>query len=151
MKKQFYFALLLMFSLSVLRTPLMAQDQIPAALQSAVTELFPNAKDIEWDNQADEYTVYLMDKAYNVEITFDDNNKWELINTYQSFEDLPEAAQIYLAENHNTSEFNNVIHMRTPTRTMFLVNFETETQMINLAFDEQGNLIEKQVEDIDGE
>jgi Putative beta-lactamase-inhibitor-like, PepSY-like len=151
MKKQFYFALLSVFMLSALQTPLQAQDKMPAALQSAVTELFPGATDIDWDKQEDEYTVYLMDKAQNIAIKFDEDFQWSFTNTFQSFDDLPEAAQSYLADNHNSSEFNSVVHMKTPTQVMYLVSFETETQMINLAFDVEGNLIEKQVEDIDGE
>ena len=152
MKKYFLFAALAIVFLAGTATPSLAQTKLPENVRLAVETLYPDGEQIEWDNEDgdDEGVVYLINNDSSVEITFDKEGSWGLITTYIGTDDLPAEAQSYLSENYPKNDFSVVLEVKSPTKTSYLVNFETETNLISLSFDESGKLIEKQVEDIDG-
>ncbi|MFK7807760.1 MAG: hypothetical protein AB8F74_08195 [Saprospiraceae bacterium] len=149
MKKNFFFVVLAMLFLAGTTAPLLAQAKLPDGVKGTVDLLYPDAEQIEWEDENDELVVYLIDEDYNVEITFDEEENWIQITTVIGESDLPSLAQTYLVENHSDTDVNNILKMRTRKSTMYFVNLETNSEIISLTFDETGNLVEKEAEDID--
>ncbi|MFT4754304.1 MAG: hypothetical protein ACI85Q_001861 [Salibacteraceae bacterium] len=127
-----------------------AQRDIPKNIEELIDDLYPDAAQIQYESDGDDRTIYLLDNGEDVEIIFQENEGWFQITTYVSFENLPKAARGFIEEEYpDQKDYTTIIRVKTRTDTGYTVNFETDLKMINLTFDESGNLLEREVDDID--
>ncbi len=127
-----------------------AQTEMSKNIKNLIEKLYPNAEDIEYDYEDSDRTVYLLNNGEDVEITLTEDGNWLQITTFISFQNLPKSAQFFISETYEDQEdFTVIIRLKTKANTRYYVSFEADLKMISLTFDESGNLLEREVDDID--
>lgn len=150
MKKSFFGSCLIVLCISLQGITLAAQENaIPETVQTTFDKLFPNATEVDWEQDGEEYLAGFENADFSfVEVTIFEDGTWQQTVTSLSAEELPTAAQTYIEEEFTVETYYNISKIETAKETLYLVNFETTTQSVSLRFDTDGNLIEKEVEDL---
>ena len=149
MKKSFLVFSLVVAIISLQGINLMAQDEeVPTAVQATFNTMYPAATDIFWEQDGEEYLATFTQDEYSVDATFFEDGTWQQSITGLEVEDLPTAAIALLKKDFKIESYYNVSKIEVPDNVQYSVNFETDTQYVNLIFDTTGQLVDKQVEDL---
>lgn len=149
MKKSLLFFSLVIAIISFQGITLSAQDEeVPTAIQATFNTMYPEVTDVYWEQDGEEYLASFAKDDYAVDATFLEDGTWQQSITSLEVEDLPENAQVLLKKDFTVESYYNTTKVETPTSVEYSVNFETEKQYVNLIFDTNGKLIDKQVEDL---
>ena len=125
-------------------------DDVPKSVLTTFNNKYPNAEEVDWYTDEDDYTVSFVEDSYNVEATFKANGEWRQTVTNIDEMDLPKAAGSYIAGQFGKPDyFINITRMQTPGQLQYFVSFETATKTVSLIFNEDGSLAERNEEDID--
>ena len=122
---------------------------IPAVVQATFENKYPNAIDVNWDQDGEEFLAGFEEGDYYLEVTISEDGTW--VQTFAGIflEDLPTAAQQLIKQKYVVEEYNGISKVTTPQQIRFYVNFETTKQAVSLSFDEHGKLVETEVEDFE--
>ena len=125
-------------------------DDIPKSVLTNFNNKYPNAEELDWYTDEDDYMVSFVDDTYNAEATFKANGEWRQTVTTIDELDLPKAAGNYITNQFGKPDyFINITRVQTPNQTDYFVSFETTSKTVSLIFNEHGSLVEKSEEDID--
>ncbi len=127
---------------------LSAQSGIPKAVQNTFDKLFPEATDVNWEQDGEEYLGTFETVDNIIEITILEDGTWQQTTTIMDAEGLPTVAINFIKKEFVVETYYSVSKVETPTQIRFFANFETETQTVSLQFDEDGRLLEKEIEDL---
>lgn len=127
---------------------LSAQSDVPEAVQNTFDELFPEATDVSWEQDGEEYLGTFETTDNIVEVTILEDGTWRQTTTNIDAEELPTAAIDYIKKEFVVETYYSVSKVETPAQIRYFANFETETQTVSLRFDEDGGLLEKEIEDL---
>ncbi len=150
MKKSFFGSCLIILFTSLQGIILNAQENaIPEAVQTTFKKLFPNAVDVYWEQDGAEYLAAFENADLSfVEVNIFEDGTWQQTVTSLTADELPMAAQTFINEEFTVETYYSISQVETTQETLFLVNFETLTQSVNLQFDKDGKLLEKEIEDL---
>lgn len=127
---------------------LSAQSDVPEAVQNTFDEMFPDATTVNWEQDEEEYLATFETSENNLEVSFLEDGTWKLTVTYIGEEELPTAAVDYIKKEFVVETYNSVTKRETPGDVKYFASFETEKQYVSLRFDEDGELLEKEIEDL---
>jgi hypothetical protein len=123
---------------------------VPEIVQQAFAKLYPQATDVEWEKEGNNYEVECQISKEEVSIVFD--AKGTLLETEKEIEvkALPKAVSNYLQSNLSGKKIKEASKIIMANGTVF---FEAEVDGKDYIFDENGNFvrIESEVEDGDDE
>ena len=127
---------------------LIAQETaVPEAIKTALLKKYPNASDVYWEMEYEEYIASFENADFDlIIVTFNDQGNWLQTDISLSLEKLPIPAQSAIQEEFKVENFYNINKIETPTKVFYTTSFETATQMVTLSFDEKGKVTEKDVE-----
>ncbi|GEM_PF-1902398 len=150
MKKSFFGSCLIILCISLQGITLKAQENaIPETVQTTFNKLFPSATEVDWEQDGEEYLAGFENADFSfVEVTIFEDGTWQQTVTSLSAEELPTAAQTTINDEFTVETYYNISKVETAKETLYLVSFETTTQSVSLRFDTDGNLIDKEVEDL---
>lgn len=151
MKRCLFGSCLTILFISLQGIVLFAQEEIaiPEAVQSTFDKMFPSATDVSWEHDGEEYLTGFENADFSyVEVTIFEDGSWQQTVTSVSADELPTAAQTYINDEFTVETYYSISKVETPKESVYLVNFETTTQSVSLRFDTDGNLLEKEVEDL---
>lgn len=149
MKKYFLVFSLVVAFVSIQGIRLAAQnEEVPTTVQTTFNNMYPDAIDAYWEHDGEEYLVTFTMDENSVDATFQEDGTWQQSITSIEFEDLPTAAITLLNKDFEDVNYYNISKIEVPAQVQFATNFETDTQFVNLLFDAEGKLVDKQVEDL---
>lgn len=151
MKRFFLGSCLVILCIALQGITLSAQEDmvIPEVVQATFNKLFPNATDVNWDHDGEEYLAGFENADFSfVEVTIYENGVWQQTVTSIGAEDLPTAAQTYITDEFKVETYYGISKVETAKERVYVANFETTTQSVSLRFDTDGNLLGKEVEDL---
>ncbi len=125
-------------------------DEIPQAVLATFGDMFPNAEEMDWFADEDEYAVSFAEDSYNLEANFKSNGDWIQTSKTIELDDLPTAAtKMIVAEYGKPEYFINLVQIQRPGKMYYYVSFETIKKTVTLTFDANGKMTEREEEDID--
>lgn len=141
------FCFLSLFSLVQL-VPACAQEvEVPEEVLATFEEIFPTATNVNWEENDVLYIATFTIDDYSIKATFEENGDWVETNTEIEFKDLPAAAQEYIKAEFVVEQYYSITKLEVPEEVRYFAYFETDTEGVNLTFDEDGNLVHKEIEE----
>lgn len=117
-------------------------DQLPASIQSFITEKYPNARIIEADIKNGITDVDIIDENFSKELLFGGGGEW--IST--SWDIVPSAWPIEITDALKQSDYSDyrlddVDYFETPKGDYYLLELEKGNKEVKIKMDVAGNII----------
>lgn len=123
------------------------ESEVDSMVLEVFRELYPDATDANWAQDANEYIVAFIENDYSIKATFEEDGEWLQSVTEIDFEDLPTEAQALINSKYAPEQFEHIIKVEIPEEVAYNVTFEAKKQTFILTFDEKGKLADKEIED----
>ena len=116
------------------------EQNIPQIIKNSLIEKFPNAKNVKWDKEENNFEASFKNNNIDNSILFNANGK--IIETEIAIEvnQLPKNALQYLNENFKNQKVKEAAKIITEKGNLI---YEAEIKGKDLFFDENGNFITK--------
>ncbi len=139
----------LMTFLAVQTTTANILIDVPKNVMTTFQNLYPNATDINWDKFENDYIAYFENDGNYSEATFDSTGKWLETSTSMEVEQMPDFIALYISENieEAVDYYNNITMTERPDEVRYDVSFATESYTVYLVFNEEGDLLSKEIEE----
>ncbi|MGK7397860.1 MAG: PepSY-like domain-containing protein [Candidatus Cyclobacteriaceae bacterium M3_2C_046] len=124
------------------------QDEVPDAIVSSFNREYPQATDVEWEDEGDEYEVEFEVDDIEREITY--NQQGEVVETGidVSEDELPEVITQYIAQNYSGYEIDDADEVeRQDGQTYIEVEIENNQEEVDLLFNFQGEFVQAEVDE----
>lgn len=132
----------------LLIAPTCAQEvEVPDEVLATFEEMYPNAINATWEEEDTQYTVNFEMDGSTIIAVYSEDGSWLKSETDIEFDDLPTAAQAYIKDEFVVELYHSIVKLEVPEETLYHVSLETETELVKLTFDEDGNVLEKKIED----
>ncbi len=119
-----------------------AQSDVPKSVMSTFNSMFESAEEVYWDEYDEEFLASFYFEDHNVEASFSESGKWLRTTTYLSYEELPEAARTFIEKKYPDLDYEPTgMKIQNAKGVRFSVGIETDTESIDLLFDESGKLV----------
>jgi hypothetical protein len=130
-----------------------AQD-VPAAVEEAFNQKYPDAKKVAWASEDDGYEAAFKLKGKKMEAEFDAKGNWLETDTEMKVKDLPEAVTKAIADQFPDAEIEEAERVSTPQwAEAYEVEVEWEKEgkemEMELVFSKDGKLLSKEMGDED--
>ena len=123
-----------------------AQNVVPEEVLATFDALFPEAEEVTWHNDGEEYMAFFFQDEHTLEATIHEKGDWIQTLTYLDIEELPEAAlEFILREFGRLDEYYTITKVEKSEVLLFRASFELKGQDVYLEFDENGKLLKKEV------
>jgi hypothetical protein len=142
-------ALVFLFTTSCEESELFKKKvNVPEAVKTAFNQDYPNAEDVEWEEEGENYEVEFEDGDTEMEILYDANGTLIQIETEIEVNQLPETILTYIQNNYSNPEIEDAysIWVAAEELTYYEVEIELEDEERELLFDASGNLLQEEVE-----
>lgn len=116
------------------------EQNVPQVIKKALSEKFPNAKNVKWDKEENNFEASFKNNNIDNSILFNANGK--IIETEIAIEvnQLPKNALQYLNDNFKNQKVKEAAKIITEKGNLI---YEAEIKSKDLFFDENGNFITK--------
>ncbi len=116
------------------------EQNVPQVIKKALSEKFPNAKNVKWDKEENNFEASFKNNNIDNSILFNANGK--IIETEIAIEvnQLPKNALQYLNDNFKNQKVKEAAKIITEKGNLI---YEAEIKGKDLFFDENGNFITK--------
>lgn len=116
------------------------EQNVPQVIKKALNEKFPNAKNVKWDKEENNFEASFKNNNIDNSILFNANGK--IIETEIAIEvnQLPKNALQYLNDNFKNQKVKEAAKIITEKGNLI---YEAEIKGKDLFFDENGNFITK--------
>lgn len=116
------------------------EQNVPQVIKKALNEKFPNAKNVKWDKEENNFEASFKNNNIDNSILFNANGK--IIETEIAIEvnQLPKKALQYLNDNFKNQKVKEAAKIITEKGNLI---YEAEIKGKDLFFDESGNFITK--------
>lgn len=116
------------------------EQNVPQIIKKALSEKFPNAKNVKWDKEENNFEASFKNNNIDNSILFNANGK--IIETEIAIEvnQLPKNALQYLNDNFKNQKVKEAAKIITEKGNLI---YEAEIKGKDLFFDENGNFITK--------
>lgn len=126
--------------------------KVPAQLQNAFSEKYPNVANVRWESKAGYYVADFRD-GYEASAWFAPNGEWQMTETDVPFDALPQAVKTEFGKSEYKSDpgwnVDDVDKLeRKGLETVYVIEVERQNEERDLYYSEEGVLI-KTVVDVD--
>lgn len=123
-----------------------AQTEVPSLVQAVFDSIFPEAEDVFWMEEGDEYLANFYHDEHSVETTILATGTWMQTTTYLELEELPqEALSLIKKEFGELEDYYTIAKVQQPKLLFFTAEFEVKGKSVFLKFDQAGKLTKKEV------
>ena len=127
-------------------TSVYAQTEVPEAVQATFDEMFPDAEEVFWMSEGDEYVANFYHDEHSLEASILTSGEWVQTTTYLELEELPKEALGFINKEFGTlEEYYTITKVQTPELMFFTADFEVKGKSVYLKFDNTGKLLKKEV------
>jgi hypothetical protein len=140
MKKSVMMIALIMFSFASFGQKTKEQN-VPQVIKNALHEKFPNATEVKWDKEENNYEASFKNNKVDNSILFNANGKIIETEIAITVSQLPKKALQYLNDNYKNQKVKEAAKIVTEKGTVI---YEAEIKGKDLFFDENGNFINKE-------
>lgn len=128
--------------------------KVPAQLQNAFSEKYPNVANVRWESKAG-YYVADFHNGYEASAWFTPNGEWQMTETDIPYSALPQAVKTTFEASEYKNEpgwrIDDVDKLeRIGLETVYVIEVERQNEEIDLYYSEEGVLIERIV-DVDND
>lgn len=116
------------------------EQNVPQAIKNALIERFPNAKNVKWDKEENNFEASFKNNNIDNSILFNANGKVIETEIAINVNQLPEKALQYLNDNFKNKKIKETAKIINEKGDTI---YEAEIKGNDLFFDENGNLITK--------
>lgn len=122
---------------------------VPAQLQNAFSEKYPNVANVRWESKAGYYVADFHD-GYEASAWFTPNGEWQMTETDIPYDALPQAVKTtFDASEYKKWLVDDVDKLeRKGFETIYVIEVEKQNEERDLYYSEKGDLI-KTVVDLD--
>ena len=122
-------------------------DDVPAAVKTKLSSLYPNAKKVKWEKEKEMYEAEFENSGVETSVLFDGQGAVTETEIEIPVSKLPAAATTYLAKNHAGKKVSEAAMI---TDAAGKVSYEAEVKGVgDVIFDESGSFLKNEVEDKD--
>lgn len=121
---------------------------VPSVVKQAFRQFHPQAEEVYWENRGNGYRASFYENGFSRELRFTASGEWTCLCTFLEMSELPKPVQTYLSRRFPEWETPSVV-TRVDGREkdpVFKVCFELPEGLLELSFDEKGNLLKEQLE-----
>lgn len=123
------------------------EKDVPASVKEAFKKQFPEAKEVEWNNEEGKFEASYEQNNKEMSTVFSAAGVAEETEIEIKKEELPAAALTYISQNYKDAKINETAKI---TKANGEINFEAEVKKTDLIFDANGNfLLSKDVKEED--
>jgi hypothetical protein len=140
MKKSVMMIALIMFSFASFGQKTKEQN-VPQVIKNALHEKFPNATEVKWDKEENNYEASFKNNKVDNSILFNANGKIIETEIAITVSQLPKKALQYLNDNFKNQKVKEAAKIITEKGNLI---YEAEIKGKDLFFDENGNFINKE-------
>ena len=116
-------------------------NEVPDNIMNAFNSEYPNAMDVEWEDEGDEFEVEFEMDGVEREITYDMQANIVETGIDVSEDELPENTRNYISQNYAGYEIEDADEVENNGMSYFEVELENGQQEIDLLFDMQGDFV----------
>lgn len=122
-----------------------AQLTVPVAISNQFAKQYPTANDIDWD-QDDEnnFIAYFTIGDNFAHAIFSEKGAWLKTSTFLDESALPSSISTALKKAYADGFYNDVEKIETSEKTVYKIEFETDTEVLLFLFDNEGKMISKE-------
>jgi hypothetical protein len=121
----------------------MKESDVPAAVKSGFTKLYPNSKVEKWEKENGNYEAEFDNNKVETSVVMNSNGQLMETEIEIKPSELPKAANDYVAKNLNGKKVKEAAKITDAKGT---VTYEAEVDEVDYIFDSKGNFIKKEVE-----
>ena len=125
------------------------QEEVPLHIQEKFTDEYPNATNVSWEVDGENFEVDYEDDGGSYEMLLDQSGMIISISQDIPSEVLPVQALKYLIKNFDDLETKAMQKVSTEAEYYFEVELIADGKEIELTFDDRGNLTSREEEDAD--
>lgn len=116
-------------------------DKVPDNIMNAFESEYPDATEVEWEDEGEEFEVEFEMDGVEREITYDMQANVVETGIDVSEDELPENTMNYITQNYSGFEIEDAEEVESNGKTYFEVELENDQQEIDLLFNMQGDFI----------
>lgn len=116
-------------------------EEVPDNILNAFNNEYPNAMEVEWEKEGDEYEVEFEIDEVEREITYDMQANIVETGIDVSEDELPANTLTYISENYAGYEIDDADEVENGDMSYFEVEIENDQQEIELLFNLQGDFV----------
>ena len=117
--------------------------EVPGNISDAFNQEYPNARDVEWEEEGDEFEVEFEVDNVEREITYDMQGNIVETGIEVSEDELPKVTIAYITQNYTDFKIDDADEIERNGTTYIEVEIENGKQEIELLFDVQGEFVEE--------
>lgn len=115
-------------------------SQVPAIVKTKLFLLYPQAHEIEWEKESENYVANFELMEREIDVTFDEKGKFIRSETELEVSQLPQKVKEYV-QKHYKLPIEDASKLKT---TDGKVNYEADITGVDLFFDEKGNFLREE-------
>ena len=116
--------------------------EVPESVTKSFQEKYPSAEDVSWEESDGLFIATFLEEDFYKEATFDQKGSWIETTTEITQDDLPDAINAYISSKYEDVEYYDYILLyENPHKIQYHVDFEIDTEMISLVFNENGQVV----------
>lgn len=124
------------------------ETPVPKAVMESHKKMYPTAEELIWEQEENTYLAVFDEGGFTRKATYNRKGIWQQTITSLELEELPLSIQKFLNHNYGLEEYNRIRKIEIPTVVKYFVKLEIENNTIILTFDEDGKLLEKEIESL---
>lgn len=132
-----------MFSLTFANAQKVSYKEVPTVVKSALQKSYPNAKEIKWEKEKDNYEAEFEVNETDYSILIDASGNIIETEIEIEIDELPANAKAYISKNYAGQKIKEAAKI---TDSKGVVTYEAEIKGKDLIFDSNGNFIKEETE-----
>lgn len=125
--------------------------EIPEAVMATFNETFPDAAEVEWSTEGEDYEAEFEVGELEYEVVFNAAGNVMEAELDIDIDELPMLAQDYIAENYPNVEIEEMKKVSNNDGNFYEVEFKEDGLEVELIFNVNGEFVESILEDGDGD
>ncbi|MCB9207375.1 MAG: PepSY-like domain-containing protein [Ignavibacteriales bacterium] len=143
--------LLLLFTLLFALSLLAQETKVPKKVKDSFVKLYPNAKDVKWDQEGDEeFEASFKNGTEQISVVFDEDGRVEETETVIEVKNLSKPILDFVAQNYSDYKITETAKI---VDDKGIVTFEAEVtkgkEKKDLIFDANGKQVKKEAKESD--
>ena len=126
----------------------LSESEVPAAVKSAFTSMYPGAEQVKWEMEDGKYEAEFKESGTEISVLFESSGTYVQTETEIQVSSLPENVHKYVKENLAGKTIKEASKI---TDTGGVITYEAEVDNNDYLFNENGEFIKKNTESPESE
>ncbi len=118
-------------------------QEIPALVKDSFKKLYPLIKDVDWENEDDDFEASFEQKGNDISILFDSNGKLIEVETEIKKSELPASVKETIARDYAGYKIKEAAKIDSSGTITYEAEVGKGKKNAELIFDSQGNLLKE--------